>query len=112
MPYLAVLYTTVSSLEDAKKLARTVLLEKKAVCVNIIPRATSLYLFEGEIKEEREYLMVFKTDREHLSRLEKVISQEHPYRVPCILIGEPRTSVRFYRYLRTQLRKVFSQMAF
>jgi periplasmic divalent cation tolerance protein len=47
--------------ETAKKLAHKIIGEKLAACVNIIPKITSVYEWEGKINEDAEVLLMIKT---------------------------------------------------
>ncbi|MCX8202077.1 MAG: divalent-cation tolerance protein CutA, partial [Candidatus Caldarchaeum sp.] len=47
--------------------------------------ATSFFFWEGELKKEDEVILVIKTSEEKAPELKKVVSQEHPYRVPAII---------------------------
>ena len=84
MPALVVL-TTVSSNEEAETLARRIVSEKLAACVQIMPRMTSVYLWEGEVRSEAEHLLVIKTLPRKYDELEAFIKSNHSYSVPEIV---------------------------
>ncbi|HEV2524378.1 MAG TPA: divalent-cation tolerance protein CutA [Gammaproteobacteria bacterium] len=99
MREIAILYTTLGSLQDAEKLAKQMVTEKYAACVNIIPNAISIYAWEGNIEQSSECLMIFKTDVSKVNDLQEYISKEHPYTVPAILQGNIKTSSNFYQFV-------------
>ena len=84
MPALVVL-TTVSSNEEAQRLARRIVRQKFAACVQIMPRMTSVYLWEGEVRSEAEHLLIIKTLPEKYDELEAFIKSNHNYSVPEIV---------------------------
>ena len=73
------------SLQSAKEISHLVVGKNIAACCNIIPKVISVYLWENEIKEDQEYLMVIKTSQQKYKILEKMILQNHPYDLPEII---------------------------
>ncbi|HXH55623.1 MAG TPA: divalent-cation tolerance protein CutA [Gammaproteobacteria bacterium] len=100
MREIAILYTTVGSLQDAEKLAKQMVTEKYAACVNIIPNAISIYAWEEKIEQSSECLMIFKTDVSKANDLQERISREHPYTLPAILQGNINASSDFYQFIK------------
>ena len=83
-PYLVVL-VTVPRGETGNDLARRLLEEGLAACVNRIPSVRSLYRWKGKIESDEEELLLIKTSRERMADLEKRIEEMHPYNVPEML---------------------------
>jgi periplasmic divalent cation tolerance protein len=87
-----VVFITAPSLEVGQKLAHTLVEEKLAACVNLLPPVQSIYSWEGEIQTEEEILLVVKTRAELFeSRLVPAVKALHPYQVPEV-IALPVTS--------------------
>ncbi|KAL6259768.1 protein CutA homolog isoform X2 [Pogonomyrmex barbatus] len=84
----SVAYVTVPNDEVAKRLARGLVENKLAACVNIIPQLTSIYEWEGKIQEEPELLLMIKTRTEKVDALTKYVKGNHPYSV-CEVISLP-----------------------
>ncbi|XP_018401869.1 PREDICTED: protein CutA homolog [Cyphomyrmex costatus] len=84
----SVAYVTVPNDAVAKKLARGLVENKLAACVNIIPQLTSIYEWEGKIQEEPELLLMIKTRTEKVDALTKYVKENHPYTV-CEVISLP-----------------------
>ena len=80
-----VCFITVPSPEEGKRLARLLLEEKAAACVNLVPQITSMYWWEGSIQEDSEVLLMVKTHQDRLSRLIELIQQHHPYKVAEVI---------------------------
>ncbi|XP_036604313.1 protein CutA homolog [Trichosurus vulpecula] len=68
--------------EIAKDIARTILDKKLAACVNILPRASSLYFWKGEIEEATEILLLVKTKTSKIHELSNYIRSIHPFEIP------------------------------
>lgn len=84
MSYRVVL-TTVGSRDDAAELARVLVQERLAACVNILLGVDSVYWWEGQVQEDREFLLLIKTREELLDALEERLGVLHPYQVPEII---------------------------
>lgn len=69
----------------ARALAQTLLNEKLAACVNLIPQVTSLYCWQGKMEESQEVQLVIKSRRTLFGVLQQRIQTLHPYEVPEIL---------------------------
>jgi periplasmic divalent cation tolerance protein len=81
LPY-CVVYCTCPDLVSAQKIAHHLTQSGLVACTNIIPHLTSIYFWEGKVKEGQEVLMIMKTRQEKLSDLEKAILELHPYEFP------------------------------
>lgn len=76
--------TTVESKDDATSLARTLLENRAAACVQILGPIESHYWWQGEIQTEREWLCQIKTAADALDRLMTLIGEHHAYDTPEI----------------------------
>jgi periplasmic divalent cation tolerance protein len=103
MDYCVVL-VTVSSESEAKAIARALVEERLAACINIIPGLTSIYRWEGKICEDRELLLVIKTQGRKVAALRERIVPMHSYAVPEV-IALPITdgSARYLEWLESCL---------
>lgn len=94
--YLQV-FITVPDRVTARKIARTLLEEKLAACVQTTGPITSRYWWQGKIASSREYLCIAKTAKSSYPALEKTVKALHPYEVPEI-IALPITT-GYHKYL-------------
>ena len=68
---------------EAKRIARAVVEERLAACVNILPGAvTSIYRWKGKVESARERLLLIKTSRKRLAKLQAAVERLHSYDVP------------------------------
>lgn len=78
-------HTTFEKKEEAIQLGR-ILLEKRLIaCAQIDSPVGSLYWWNGEIEEAREYRLVMKSHQSLFKELESEIQKNHPYDVPEIV---------------------------
>ncbi len=80
-----VVLVTVPSVGAGKELARKVVGERLAACGNVVPGLVSVYRWKGEVHEDPEALVIFKTTDAALSELERRVVELHPYEVPEFL---------------------------
>lgn len=76
---------TAGSFEEAEHIARSVVNELLAACVNIVPGVTSIYRWEGQVQRDQEWLLVAKTRREVLDALIQRVQALHSYDVPEVI---------------------------
>ena len=82
----AIVLVTAPDLNTARKLARAALQARLAACVNLVPKLESHYWWQGRVESSAEVLLVFKTARTKLNRLEKLVLTAHPYDTPEFLV--------------------------
>jgi periplasmic divalent cation tolerance protein len=85
MTEVLVVFVTVGGREEAERIAGTVVTEKLAACVNVVPAVRSCYVWEGKLTWSEEVLLVVKTTRGGYGELETRIRELHSYDVPEII---------------------------
>lgn len=80
---LIAVHTTVSTVEEARKIART-LVERKLVACAQISRIESFYCWNGAVQNEPEFRLLFKTTDARYQAVESAIRELHPYELPAI----------------------------
>ncbi len=70
----------------AGQLARQLVEEALAACVNVLPGARSVYRWKGEIEEEAESLLLLKTAENRVDALESRLRQLHPHDCPEFIV--------------------------
>lgn len=81
---LVVLVTTTSP-EQAAGIARAVVEERLAACGNVLPQLSSIYRWEGAVREDAETLLLLKTTRDRFEALRARVVSLHPYEVPEVI---------------------------
>ena len=80
-----VVLMTAGCQEEAETIARALVAGLLAACVNVIPGVTSVYRWEGDVHQDREWLLVAKSHRDVLDALIKRVQALHSYDVPEII---------------------------
>ncbi len=77
-----VVLSTCASSEDADRLARMLVEQRLAACVNVLPNMRSVYRWKGEIESAEECLLVIKSSRAHFTPLRLALEAAHSYELP------------------------------
>jgi len=80
-----VVFVTAPDEDGAVGIAKSLVEERLAACVNIIKDIRSIYSWQGKIEDDSEVLMVIKTRSELFVPLSKRIKELHSYTVPEII---------------------------
>jgi len=80
-----VIYCTVPNKNEGKEIAKALVESNYAACVNIIDKIESIFSWDGEIMEEKEAMLMIKTQREHFENVNRVIQKLHSYNVPEVI---------------------------
>jgi periplasmic divalent cation tolerance protein len=86
MPLLVL--STCPDAETASGIARTLVDERLAACVNRVPGVTSTFRWQGSVRDDTEILLVIKTTRERFDALRARLVALHPYAVPEVVALE------------------------
>ena len=95
--------TTVSSLEMAKTLAREILAQKLAACVQLDQGVISLYRWKGEPCEEAEVRLVIKSLPGCEAALQELLAQHHPYELAQFLVQPMSASQAYAQWVRDEV---------
>ena len=80
-----VVYITSPDEKEAAGLARALVEAKLAACVNMVSNVRSIYSWKGKVEDDRELLMIIKTQRHLFDRLASKVREIHSYDVPEII---------------------------
>ncbi len=101
---MLVVLTTTPNDEEANHLARRIVEERLAACVQILPKMTSIYFWEGKVQTEPEHLLLIKTLEEKFGALSEFIRTNHSYDVPEIVaIDGDRVSEDYLSWISSVL---------
>ena len=80
--------STAGSEKEARKIARGLVEDKIAACVNVITQITSFFFWNGKLCGEKEAMLFIKTDKRRIKELISKIKAMHSYNVPEIIFFE------------------------
>ena len=100
---LCVVLSTAPSDGVARRIARAVVEERLAACVNLVPGVTSIYRWSGAVQEDSEVLMVMKTRAERVGELAARVRALHEYALPeVIALPVEAGSEDYLRWVRAE----------
>ena len=99
-----VVFVTVGSAKEGEGLARAIVEERLAACVNRIKGVQSIYRWQGQVEQSEEELLIIKTRRDLFDRLKKRVQELHSYSVPeVIALPILDGSANYLRWLEDEL---------
>jgi periplasmic divalent cation tolerance protein len=97
--------TTTDSEDAAELLARGIVGARLAACVQIVGPIKSLYWWQGELEEAREWQLIAKTTSDRFPQLEAHIKENHSYETPEITVTEiPGGSREYLDWISAETR--------
>jgi periplasmic divalent cation tolerance protein len=80
-----VIFITVPNKKEAEHIARQLIENRLAACVNIIDKIESVFRWEGKVQRAGELLLVIKSKKLKLTSIIKLVKSMHSYEVPEII---------------------------
>jgi periplasmic divalent cation tolerance protein len=100
---LVEIVTTVGSEEDAVRIARVLIEEKTFACASW-KAVRSIYSWKGEVVDEGEIEITFKTLASSADRAERRLRSLHPYETPAILrVAILRADPEYAKWVRSNV---------
>lgn len=75
--------TTYGSIEDARSISGSIVRQGQAACASVV-KCQSIYEWEGQVRDEAEYMVIYKTTESGAAPLIKEVARTHPYDTPEI----------------------------
>ena len=83
---VAIIYSTIDNINDARRIAQTLVEEQLVACVNILPQILSIYRWKGKIETENEVVLIAKTVDDNVKKTIERLKELHTYDVPDIIV--------------------------
>ncbi len=80
-----VLFITTANTEEAQRIASALLNERKAACVNIVPKISSLFWWQDKLDSAQESLLIVKSKASVLDEIVRMVKRLHSYDIPEII---------------------------
>jgi periplasmic divalent cation tolerance protein len=100
-----IVLTTAGSEEEARKIARHLVENRLAACVNIVPQIESIYRWQGKVDSSREWLLLVKTNQERFPAVRDAIRKLHSYELPeCVVLNIEDGSSDYLQWLADSVK--------
>jgi len=81
-----IVFVTTPNRKVARQLAKIALQARLAACANLVAGIESHYWWKGRLESAAEVLIIFKTIKRHLRKLQELIVESHPYDTPEFVV--------------------------
>lgn len=99
-----VVLVTVPDIDTGRQLARTVLEQRLAACVQLVPGLESHYWWEDKLTQGQEVLLILKSTSAQWTTLRNTIQERHPFEVPQIVALPIEAGLQSYLdWIRTEV---------
>jgi len=83
-----IVLSTAGSEDEARMIARHLVENRLAACVNIVPQIESIYRWKGKLESSQEWLLLIKTTADRFPAVRDAVRELHSYDLPeCIAIS-------------------------
>ncbi|HXH65025.1 MAG TPA: divalent-cation tolerance protein CutA [Mariprofundaceae bacterium] len=96
---ICLILTTVDSEDAARQMARSLVEQRLAGCVQMLPGIRSLYRWQGSVEEAGESLIQIKTSPERANEVMRWLEAHHPYELPEIVRIDASASAAYAAWL-------------
>ena len=103
-PDAVLVLTTIAADTDGAALARTLVEERLAACVNVLPAMRSVYRWKDAVEEDHEQQLIVKTTADRVSALETRLRALHTYELPEFLVVSASGSHPYLEWLAASAR--------
>jgi len=101
-----IVLSTAGSEDEARKIARHLVEQQLAACVNIVPYVESIYRWQGKVESSREWLLIIKTSAERFPAVRDALRELHSYDLPeCVAINIEDGSPEYLDWLANSLNR-------
>jgi len=101
--------TNLADVGSAQALARALVSQRLAACVNLLPAVRSIYRWNDAVEEAAEVTLLIKTTTERYAELEQAIQALHPYELPEVIAMPVSAGLPAYLgWIAQETRKVIN----
>ena len=96
-------YITCKGRKEAEKISMQLLKKRLIACANIFP-IKSIYWWQGRIINDKENVIIAKTNNKNFKKMEKEVKKLHSYTIPCILRIDTKANKDYEGWANREIR--------
>jgi periplasmic divalent cation tolerance protein len=96
---LCIIHTSLGEKHAARQIARRLVEERLAACVQISAQGESIYQWQGKVQQEGEFYLTIKTGRGRRDAVISWLKDHHPYDVPEIVVIEAEAARAYVEWV-------------
>ena len=81
--HCCLIYSTASDEDEALRIGRTLVEERLAACINVLPGMISAFRWKNAVETDREAVLILKTTQNRADACIRRLTALHPYETPC-----------------------------
>ena len=100
------IYMTAGSMDEARRIGRHLVESRLAACVNMFEKMNSIYIWDGQLQDDQETVIIAKTTADRVPQLIKKVKDLHSYDCPCIVcLAVENGNPAFLDWIEAQVRQ-------
>ena len=100
---MTLIYITCKDEKEAVKISKLLLDKKLIACSNMHP-IRSMFMWEGKMQDEKEYVIMAKTKEKNFEKIKKEVERIHSYDIPCILKIDAEANESFDKWVNEAVK--------
>ena len=100
---MTLIYITCKDEKEAVKISNHLLDKRLIACSNMYP-IRSMFMWEGKMQDEKEYVIMAKTKENNFEKIKKEVERIHSYDIPCILKIDAEANESFDKWVNEVIK--------
>tara|TARA_Y100000310_G_scaffold343478_1_gene451304 strand:- start:806 stop:1108 length:303 start_codon:yes stop_codon:yes gene_type:complete len=100
---MTLLYITCKDKQEAKKISKQLLEKRLIACANMFP-IESMYWWEEKIVNDKEMVVLVKTNEKNVGKIEEEVKKLHSYDIPCVLKIKGEANAEFEAWVSKEVK--------
>lgn len=100
---MILIYITCKDKNEANKISRELINKKLAACTNFFP-IESMYRWKGKIVNDKEIVLIVKTQNKNYKKIKELIKKLHSYECPCIIKINAKANKEFENWVKEETK--------
>ena len=100
---MVLLYITCKNKKQARAISKHLLKKRLIACVNIHP-IESMYWWKGKLVDDKEFVIIAKTKKNHIKTIRKEVKKLHSYEVPCIMDIDVDANEDYLKWVKKEVK--------